>query len=148
MIWHDSQNCINDCYFCLIDITDFNKKKRKFVNYPALNSPIRPVLPSDGILIPVFKSFMSNDIDESKYDDVNDFINMGENDNDNDFDRLSSECILFDQEELSDLCRDLCLSKESPKLFASRLKEKSLLKEGTKVAFYCSRNADFYSYFH
>ena len=36
--------------------------------------------------------------------------------NDNDFVRKSSEAILFNQEELSDLIRDLNLSKESSEL--------------------------------
>ena len=50
---------------------------------------------------------------------------------------------LFNQSELSDLVRDLALSKESSEVLASRLKEKSLLQPGTKVSFYRKRDADF-----
>ena len=43
--------------------------------------------------------------------------------NDNDFVPKSSEPILFNQEELSDLIRDLNLTKELSKLLASRLND-------------------------
>ena len=42
----------------------------------------------------------------------------------------------FDQNELSDLIRDLNLSKHSSELLASRLKEKNVLQPGTKITFY------------
>ena len=54
---------------------------------------------------------------------------------DSDFQTTSySEC--FDQNELSDLIRDLNLSKHSSELLASRLKEKNVLQPGTKITFY------------
>lgn len=74
------------------------------MNYP-LNSAIKPVPHFDEIPILVVKGFMSSDIDKLNHDDVNDFVDMGKNDND--FKRLSFELIVFNQ-ELIDL-RDLCL---------------------------------------
>jgi hypothetical protein len=54
---------------------------------------------------------------------------------DSDFQATSpSEC--FDQNELSDLIRDLNLSKDSSELLPSRLKEKNVFQPGTKIAFY------------
>jgi hypothetical protein len=48
----------------------------------------------------------------------------------------------FDQNELSDLIRDLNLSKDSSELLASRLKEKNVLQPGTKITFYRRREKD------
>jgi hypothetical protein len=42
----------------------------------------------------------------------------------------------FDQNELSDLIRDLNLSKDSSELLVSRLKEKNVLQPGAKITFY------------
>lgn len=62
---------------------------------------------------------------------MNDFVDMEEKDNNNDFERLSSEPKLFEQEVLTDLIRNVNLSK----LLASRRKDKNLIKEGNKVTF-------------
>jgi hypothetical protein len=45
----------------------------------------------------------------------------------------------FDQNELSDLIRDLNLSKKSSELLASRPKEKNVLHPGTRIIFYRRR---------
>ena len=60
--------------------------------------------------------------------------------NDNDFVPKSSEPILFNPEELSNLIRDLNLSKESSELLASRLNDRNLLQQGTKITFYRTRD--------
>jgi hypothetical protein len=54
---------------------------------------------------------------------------------DSDF-QTTSNSERFDQSELSDLIRDLNLSKDSSELLASRLKEKNVLQPGTKITFY------------
>ena len=59
--------------------------------------------------------------------------------NDNDFVPKSSEPILFNQEELSDLIRDLNVSKESSVLLASQLNDRNLLQQGIKITFYRTR---------
>jgi hypothetical protein len=69
----------------------------------------------------------------------------GSGGSDSDFQTSHSE--RFDQNELSDLIRDLNLSKESSELLASRLKEKSVLHPGTKITFYRRREKDFLSFF-
>jgi len=53
----------------------------------------------------------------------------------------------FDQNELSDLIRDLNLSKDSSELLASRLKEKNVLQPGTKITFYRRREKDLLPFF-
>ena len=59
--------------------------------------------------------------------------------NDNSFVPKSSEPILFNQEELSDLIRDLNVSKESSVLLASQLNDRKLLQQGIKITFYRTR---------
>jgi hypothetical protein len=53
--------------------------------------------------------------------------------------QTTSHSELFDQNELSDLIRDLNLSKNSSELLASRLKEKTVLQPGKKITFYRRR---------
>ena len=54
---------------------------------------------------------------------------------------------LFNQWELSDLARDLNLSKLSSELLDSRMQEKRLLHAGTSVTFYRYREKDLIQYF-
>jgi hypothetical protein len=60
---------------------------------------------------------------------------------DSDF-QITSHSERFDQNELSDLIRDLNLSKESSELLASRLKERNVLHPGMKITFYRRREKD------
>ena len=50
--------------------------------------------------------------------------------------------ILFSQEQLNDLIRDLALSKQKAELFASRLRENNLLQQHVLVSHYRKRNID------
>ena len=135
MIRREPKNHTNDCYFCAINLTVINKKKRKSLIYPNLSSALRPVAHCDEIPITVFKELANVpnenlDVSFEEQDDLND----------NDFVPKSSEPILFNQEELSDLIRDLNLSKESSELLASRLNDRNLLQQGTKITFYRTRD--------
>ena len=58
--------------------------------------------------------------------------------NDSDFVPKSSEPVLFNQEEFSNLIRDLNLSKESSELLASRLNDQNLQQQGTEKGCYKS----------
>jgi hypothetical protein len=53
----------------------------------------------------------------------------------------------FDQNEFSNLIRDLNLSKKSSELLASRLKEKNVLHPGTKITYYRRREKDLLLFF-
>lgn len=53
----------------------------------------------------------------------------------------------FTQAELSDLGRELGLSKEAHELLASRLKEKNLLEKGAKITVYRNREQEFRPFF-
>ena len=118
MIWREPKNHTDDCYFCAINLTGINKKKHKSFIYPNLPLALRPVAHCDEIPIPVFKELP--DVPNENLD-----VNFEENDdlNDNDFVPKSSEPILFNQDELSNLIRDLNLSKESSELLASQIND-------------------------
>ena len=154
MVWREPQNHDNDCYFCSIDATGLNNKKRKSKSYPCLKSAIRPVLHSSEVTIPLFSGFSLQDGDKSDDgDNDDDIIHDAETYedvcfNDTDYEGSSAEPMLFDQNELSDLIRDLSLSKQSAELLASRLKEKNLLKSETRVTFYRNRDAEFIPLFN
>ena len=96
--------------------------------YPNLPSALRSVAYRDEIPIPVFKELPdvpSENLDVS-------FEEQGDL-NDNDSVPKSSEPILFNQEELSDLIRDLNLSKKSSELLASRLMIETLCNSVQKL---------------
>ena len=116
MVWREPKNHVSDCYFCAIDVTGINRKNRKVLKYPDLESARHPVAHSDECPVPVFV-MLSDDSDngstpaqESQEDEETDFSD----------DRPHP----FSQNELNDLVRDLNLSKSSSELLASRSKEK------------------------
>ena len=63
--------------------------------------------------------------------------------NDNDFVPKSSEPVLFNQEEFTNLIRDLNLSKVSSELLASRLNDQNLQQQGTEKGCYKSCSAKY-----
>lgn len=62
-------------------------------------------------------------------------------------DKIDENSKGYTQDELSDLVRDLGLSKESTELLASRLKEKDFLVPKTRVSFYRDRDLPFREFF-
>ena len=101
MIWREPKNHTDDCYFCAINLTGINKKKRKSLINPNLPSALGPAAHCDENFILVFKELPvvpneNLDVSFEKQDDLRD----------DDFLPKSSELILFNQEELSDLIRD------------------------------------------
>ena len=147
MVWHEPQNHLNDCYFCIVKLSGTNAKKKHCITYPNLPSAMQPILHCDQVPAPVFLEFPSNDGDEGEDEDYDQ--------TDSDFDvtylMLQSPAATsklnapshFSQEELNDLVCDLSLSKENSELLASRLKEKNLLESGTNVTFYRTREKEF-----
>ena len=117
MVWRGPKNHVSDCYFCATDVTGINRKNRKVLKYPDLESARRPVAHSDECPVPVFV-MLSDDSEngstpahESQEDEQTDFSD----------DRPHP----FSQNELNDLVRDINLSKSSSELLASRSKEKN-----------------------
>ena len=117
MVWREPRNHVSDCYFCAIDVTGINRKNRKILKYPDLESARRPVAHSDECPVPVY-ALISADSDNS-------FTTSQESQEDKEADFSDDTPHPFSQNELNDLVRDLNLSKSSAELLASRLKEKA-----------------------
>ena len=62
MVWREPRNHVSDCYFCAIDVTGINRKNRKVLKYPDLESARRPVAHSDECPVPVY-AMLSDDSD-------------------------------------------------------------------------------------
>ena len=81
--------------------------------------------------VSLFSGFSLKDTDKSDNDIINDTAtNEDASLSYTDYEVSSFEPTLFDQNELSDLIRDLSLSKESAEFLASRLKEKKPVEKG------------------
>jgi hypothetical protein len=65
---------------------------------------------------------------------------------DSDF-QTTSHSERFDQNELSDLIKNLNLSKDSSELLASRLMGNNVLQPGTKITFHRRREKDLLPFF-
>ncbi|KAJ8957397.1 hypothetical protein NQ318_004877 [Aromia moschata] len=69
------------------------------------------------------------------------------NETNSDYEGTSSVPQRFNQNELNDLTRDLNLSKKAAEVLASRLNDKNLLEQGTKITFYRTREKDMLPFF-
>ena len=135
----EPRNHVSDCYFCAIDVTGINRKNRKILKYPDLESARRPVAHSDECPVPIYE-ILSEDSDH-------DSTASQESQEDEEADFSDDTPHPFSQNELNDLVRDLNLSKSSAELLASRLKEKSLLSHGIRITFYRNRHQEFLHFF-
>ena len=81
-VWHSNdlevpKSHTDGFYFCAINLTGINKKKRKSLKHSNLPSALRPVPHCDEVLIPVFKELPdvpNKNLDGSfeEQDDLND----------------------------------------------------------------------------
>ena len=143
MVLSELTGHVEDCFFCSINMTGVNKKKRKSFGYKSFPSAIRPVAHSTDIPIPEFNKFPDLFIDEHSGEEQHDYKELTDVDDDNEDFACFSTPVLFDQQNLSDLIRDLILSKESSKVLASGMKDRNLLQHGTKITFYRTRDKEF-----
>ena len=89
--------------------------------------------------VPQF-SHLSDDVPE--WDFVHEALKKSSESDQSMFEGSSSKPEQFNEEELSDLIRDLNLSKENSEVLTSRLKGKKCLNPGTKVTFYRTRESE------
>ena len=156
MIWHEPATHIDDCYFCMTNLVGYNKKNRKNILYLSIPSATRPIPHSDENPVPIFKELLDitisaaslapDPVPEELTESDSDLESL-DNDNDSDYHECSSEPHRFNQDDLSDLIRDLNLPKESAELLASRLKERNFQQAKTNVTFYRNREVNFLPYF-
>nr|CAI5835337.1 unnamed protein product [Callosobruchus analis] len=143
MVWREPKNHVDDCYFCLANINGINRNNRHQWTYPNLDSAIRPIPHSDEIPIPTFHELP--DISDNEHCPSDRSSHTNETNSDDEW--TSSVPQRFNQNELNDLTRDLNLSKKAAEVLASRLKEKNLLEQGTKITFYRTREKDLLPFF-
>ena len=127
-------------FFCVVpNVHGFNKKNHKSIQYPSLPSATRSTPNDEHIPVPIFKGLLEEGDYESPTGSPSsdDYEISGE-----EFDSSCTKPQRFSQAELSDLVRDLNLSKESLEVLASHLKEKNLLESATLVTYYRSQDAD------
>lgn len=140
IIWREPTDHDRDCYFCACDITGLNKKREKIFVYPNVQSvtPAKKgkIDKSDKTVAdpPEIEHKNASEVEQSSGSDYEDSSS-------------SKNPILFDQDDLDDLIRDLNLPKDSAELLASKLKERNLLLPETKVTVYRKREQEFVKYF-
>ena len=153
MIWREPTNHIDDCYFCIVKTVGFNQKNKSRIQYPSIPSAIRRVPHSDEIPIQALKKPELEPVITDCYQFLPDSDpdisgDMESPDETIDEDYIQSKPLeTFNQEELNDLVRELALSKAASERLASRLYQKNLLAQFTKVSYYRDREQQFLPYF-
>ena len=138
MIWRESTDHVNDCYFCLTPSIKkgFNRKKKSVIEYPNIPSAIRPVPHSDELPIPESREIdllRSDNAESSEECSVSEPCTSR-----NEEFGVTTEPHLINENKLNDLVRDLDLPKVKAELLASRLKQWNLLQSGVKVCSFCT----------
>eukprot|EP00096_Caligus_rogercresseyi_P007868 TRINITY_DN25_c0_g2_i3.p1 TRINITY_DN25_c0_g2~~TRINITY_DN25_c0_g2_i3.p1 ORF type:complete len:107 (+),score=8.59 TRINITY_DN25_c0_g2_i3:1303-1623(+) len=96
MVCKEPTNHITDCYFCAIDLSGMNRKKRDSLKYPDVLSARRPVAHSEEIPVPIFEELPNiSDEDASSFEDPEEEEMVFEDDTPHP----------FSQKELNDLVR-------------------------------------------
>ena len=54
MVWRKPKNHHENCYFCMVDMTEWNQRKKKDWYYPDIESARRPVPHCAEVPVPVF----------------------------------------------------------------------------------------------
>ena len=138
MVWREQTNHIDDCYFCMTNITGINRSKKKKWLYPDIDSARRPISHTAEIPVPIFiKEYEPSHSTDSSASGQSAYI----------FEETKKLPQLFTKAELNNLVRDLNLSKENSQLLASRLSHKNLLEKGTKIKYYSKREAKLLKFF-
>jgi hypothetical protein len=143
MIWREPRDHLTDCYFCVTNIVGFSSKNKARINYPNLHSAIRPACHNEYLPIP----------GPPKTDSLDDVISSGESETT----EIEEEKIyapdnpchphLLTQPDLSDLIKDLKLTKNDSEILAARLKGWNLLQPETKITLYRHRQKEFLKFF-
>lgn len=143
MIWREPRNHFDDCYFCIVNVKGYNRLKKRKWEYPNLESALRPVPHDNDIPVPVFS--VLPEIDYSESEDEAMAVGGDANAADSDFEQQCSQ--QFSTGELSDLIRDLNLSKRDSELLASRLKEKNCVTSDVRITWYRTREKSLLPFF-
>jgi hypothetical protein len=141
MVWREGRDHVTDCYFCMTNLEGINRKNKQHVKYPDVPSAIKPVPHGPEVPIPNPPNNLDSSSDScEEMDEMDESVTYEPS-------AKTTEPKPFNQAELNDLTRDLCLSKESSQLLGSRLKENHLLASATTFYWYRSREEEFRQYF-
>lgn len=147
MLWKKQRNHRHDCYFCITNVSGFSAKNKHKIEYPTCQSDSKPILHDDSYPVPV----TPNQAVKEKVQAVNAKLTVEDlsilRDPDYNPEEDPEDPHMIDQAELSDLIRDLNLTKQKAELLASRLLQWKLLKTGTKVTLYRDRNKPLLKFF-
>lgn len=145
MIWREPTNHATNCYFCLTNIFGFTFKTRKSVIYPNIESVSKP-LPHDPVTcpIPIPPENYSLNVDDPSENDSSPGLQA---DSDPDYLPENEGPHLINYSELSDLIRDLALTKGQAELLGSRFKEWNLLAPNTPISNFRYRHRELIQYF-
>ena len=150
MVWRSPKDHHDDCYFCMVNMSGWNRHKKNSWYYPDLESARRPMPHCEESPIPVFSSLpklvSNNDLfaetEEVNSDDSNYSDSMSDTTAE-----WQSKVKPFRQSQLNDLVRDLALSIEASEVLASHLSEHGILDSKIKITFYRHRNEVLRDYF-
>lgn len=161
MKWRKPSNHVEDCYFCSTTVFGYNRKNKKSITYGSVASVTFPVYidaehNDNSMDVEPSEQEVSSDADhtaggtemqDQSFNTSKEEVMETHNISSSSKDENNQDQQKFSQVDLSDLCRDLGLSKESSELLASRLKEKNCLTRGTHVSYYRTRDKPFRKFF-
>lgn len=139
MIWMEPKDH-DDCYFCKVEAKGF--KRTHTWRYPDIQSIKCPVLHSENLPRPIYTSTVVRNPTETM---VLNLQNSESSESEGECEISTPQ--LFSQNELSDLIRDLNLSKQGSEVLASRLKEKKLLEPTVTISTYRTREREVLHFF-
>ena len=148
MIRREPQNHFNDCYFSCVNLSLIIIRTGN-ISYQNVQSASRPIPQSGSIPVPKKPDYLLEEIHTGANDTYDDLCIVHK---DNDILPSSSDlnddrAQLFSQLDLSNLIRNLMLTKDHSELLASRLKEKNLLQKGVRISLYRKRSQNVISFF-
>ena len=143
VVWCEPKNHHDDYYFCMVDMSGWNQRKKKDWYCPDIESARRPIPHCDEV--PVFTSLADLAADEMLLEAMDDTYSSDSSISSSSgmataASLLSAKSKPFSQDQLNDQVRDLDLSKKSFEILASGLGEQGILDSERKITFYRDRN--------
>ena len=127
----------------MVDMTEWNQRKKKDWYYPDVESVQRPIPLRSEVPVPIFTSLPDLTADATlleAMEDTDSSWNYSSTSVATAASSLSTKPKPFSQGQLNELVRDLNLCKESLKILASRLGDFVILDSRTKITFYHNRD--------
>ncbi len=143
VIWRESSSHTTDCYFCLANVTGLSYKTRVSVKYPDVLSDSKPV-PHDPVSCPLPIAPTEYTIEEETKEES--FLSSSSNVSDPDY-QSREDIHLINNADLSDLVRDLALTKGQAEFLGSHLKEFHFLAPGRTTSHFRNRHKELVKFF-